>query len=265
MLKCMPPENRAIINKSQAVLDNFAEFLEDLFVLSGTLKQSNDSLFWFNSGLPHGMYNFAFADNKAKEEDLKQSLQDLDRTSAPFFFVNGFSLEDSHDAMFADLDVDSFGRLDGMYFDLSWETPNTQVNGDCHIQIVSNPEEYKLFAEVMAEAAGLSPDVGPKFYSNYQKYEESPFLALLATLNGRPVGCSFVFMPEGGVAGNYVDWVLLDSRKRGINSAMVAKRLQLAKEAGYQYLIVQCMDTSTRLYSKLGFEKVCELDLYGRN
>ncbi len=73
-----------------------------------------------------------------------------------------------------------------------------------------------------------------------------------------------LYAPEGEIAGNYWDWVIPQYRKKGINSAMVVERINRAKEAGYKYLIAQCMDTSTRLYTGLNFEKICELDFYGK-
>jgi GNAT superfamily N-acetyltransferase len=256
---------QSVIDIPQAISTNFGQCIEELSGLSELKHQHNESVSWFASGLPHPMYSYAYAESDVTEIDLNQCIKELKSTNSPFFFCDGLARAGKkNEAMFAKYDLQSFGNMDGMSFDLSREIPATHPSIECNIRRVETAEDYIAFAEVMAEAAGLNKDLGPRFFSSFSKYEDSSIVASTAYVDGRPVGCSLVFMPEGDVAGNYFDWVLPDFRKQGVNSAMVIHRLHIAKATGYKFLIAQCMDTSTRLYAHLGFENVCKLGLYGK-
>lgn len=254
-----------MINLSIANLENFDQSIRQLFDLAGVQKQELDSLYWYNSGLPHGMFNFVFAKQGAAEKDLLTCIKDLDTKPSPFFFVDGLTSETSKNLCEQGIsNFVSFGKLDGLSFDLSWDLPNLPLNENLNISVVNNPTDFEKFACVAAQSAGIDANIGPQFYNDFNKYIHSNFKAILATIDSKPVGCSLLFMPDGDIAGNYSGWVLPEYRKQGVNSAMAAERLKIARMGGYKRLVVQCMDTSTRLYSRLGFEKNCELDLYGR-
>jgi len=249
----------------QTVMLNFGQFVDDLSELSRTTLKRFRKLMWYNTRLPHGMYNYAFTDRLVQEDDLNSLVRDFGRTNTPFYFCTGL-LETTKDSreLLERAGLVSFGNLDGLCFQLSNELPQINAPDSCDIRVVQTAAEYQQFARVMAEAAGIDSDIGMKFFNDFCTYKESKFLAIIAYLEDRPVGCCMLLNSANGVAGNYFDWVVPNHRRKGIGSAMTLKRMQIAKDSGKQFIIAQCMSTSSGLYQALGFKKVCELGLYGK-
>lgn len=249
----------------QTVLLNFGQFVDDLAELSSATLKRFRKLMWCNTRLPHGMYNYAFTDRLVQEDDLNSLVRDFGSTNTPFYFCTGLieTTKDSRELL-EKAGLVSFGHLDGLCFQLSNELPQVNAPDSCDIRAVQTVTEYQQFATVMAEAAGIDPDIGMKFFNDFRTYQESKFLAIVAYLEGHPVGCSMLLNSANGVAGNYFDWVVPNHRRKGIGSAMTLKRMQMAKESGKNFLVAQCMNTSSGLYQALGFKKVCEMGLYGK-
>jgi len=250
----------------ERIHENFAGWITSLAALTEYPLSREVGLIWYNAGLPHPMYSYGCRVANEPVPNYTNCIRSFIDAETPFYFNNGLwhAGKDSGKALIS-AGAMSFGHLDGMVFDLSSSMPAIETPVlNLSVRVVGSPEEYIDFAETTALASDQNEQIGRQFFSHYDNLKNSPLMLLVAYSAHKPVGCSMIYLPAGDTAGNYWDWVLPEHRKKGIDSAMVGKRLEIAKAAGYKYLIAQCMDSSTRLYSKLKFEKVCELDFYGR-
>ena len=262
LAKFRPIEDRYL---KQTVLLNFGQFVDDLAELSSAALKRFRKLMWYNTRLPHGMYNYAFTDRLVQEDDLNSLVRDFGSTNTPFYFCTGLieTTKDSRELL-ERAGLVSFGHLDGLCFQLVNELPQVNAPDSSDIRVVQTATEYQQFATIMAEAADIDSEIGIKFFNDFRTYQESKFQAIIAFLKDSPVGCCMLLNSANGVAGNYFDWVVPNHRRKGIGSAMTLKRMQIAKESGKHFLVAQCMNTSSGLYQALGFKKVCELGLYGK-
>jgi hypothetical protein len=242
---------------------NFRDFVEDLSVISGASLQKNDFMCWYSSRLPHPMFSYAYIDTPIQIPGVKRLMDWYRVLENPFYFCTG--LRESTEASKLLLEEEGltfYGYMGGMCFDLRQALPELMAPMDCEISSVDNVAEYHTFAKVMAEAAGIDQGIGTKFFKDYKAFKDSKFIALIARMDGRPVGCSMMLRSSPMVAGNYFDWVLGEFRHKGINTAMVNMRMHLAKVWGHRFLVAQCMDSSRGLYEKLGFKRVCDIGLF---
>ena len=83
----------------------------------------------------------------------------------------------------------------------------------------------------------------------------------LGYLNGKPVGTS-VLVLHAGVAGIFAVSTLPEARGRGIGTALTVAPLVDAREAGYRVGTLQASDMGYPIYRKLGFQDVCQYNLY---
>ncbi|MBX9805787.1 MAG: GNAT family N-acetyltransferase [Alphaproteobacteria bacterium] len=251
--------------QSQDIVDNFSDWVKSLAKLTDQNLHGGKDLCWYTAGLPHPMYSYGCHTSQGNDADLTSCITSFIQSQTPFYFCDGIRNEGKHSGKtIVALGADSFGTLDGMYFDLERDFPQVKPSIDVQIRQISTEAEYQDFAKATAQASDQPLEYARSFFSNFANLQNSPFILLNTYCDGKPVGCSMLYQSPGNVAGNYWDWVAPNYRKKGINSAMVVERLKIAKELGYKHLIAQCMDTSTRLYATLSFVKICELDFYGK-
>jgi GNAT superfamily N-acetyltransferase len=86
-----------------------------------------------------------------------------------------------------------------------------------------------------------------------------PIRHYLGYLNGRPASTSSVFL-GAGVAGVQFVATLPEARGQGLGAAMTLAPLRAARDLGYQAGILQSSEVGYKVYLRLGFVKVCEVD-----
>jgi len=67
---------------------------------------------------------------------------------------------------------------------------------------------------------------------------------------------------HAGVAGIFAVSTLPEARGRGIGTALTVAPLVDAREAGYRVGTLQASDMGYPIYRKLGFQDVCQYNLY---
>jgi len=83
----------------------------------------------------------------------------------------------------------------------------------------------------------------------------------LAYLDGKPVATSSMVI-GGGVAGIYNVATLPEARSQGIGAILTAAPLAEAKQMGYRAGILQSSDMGFKVYQKLGFKHLCQIEYF---
>ncbi len=245
----------------------FAGCMRDMTLFTSSPVHEGNQLLWTKSDLPSTWYNCIcnLASNNVNGQDLSQVIGQFIASETQFYLYNGL-YEEGKESIKTILAAgpEAIGSMDGMVFDLAKPLPTLKKNPDLRIKQVETKDDFIVYAETQALAGELDKNVGTQYFNNFVGLKAAPFKLLIAYINNIPAGCSFLYMPKGDVALNNWDWVKPEFKMQGINSAMVMERHKIAKEAGRKFVIAQCIDTSTRLYANLGFEKTCEFDVYDK-
>ena len=81
---------------------------------------------------------------------------------------------------------------------------------------------------------------------------------MLARLAGRAVGAGWIdLVPGSSFADLHGGSVVADVRGRGIYSALLAARAEIARQRGYRHLAVDAAPMSRPILERKGFEFVC--------
>jgi len=91
--------------------------------------------------------------------------------------------------------------------------------------------------------------------------EQSPWQHFVATIEGRTVATASVFL-GGGTAGVYHVGTLPAARGRGAGGAVTRVALADALERGVRTSVLQSSDEAYRIYQRLGFVQVAEVDAF---
>lgn len=86
-----------------------------------------------------------------------------------------------------------------------------------------------------------------------------PIRHYLGFLDDEPVAVSTLYL-GAGVAGIYNVGTVPAARGQGIGSAMTLTPLSEARDMGYQAGVLQSSEMGYRLYQRLGFQKLCQID-----
>ncbi|HLF87344.1 MAG TPA: GNAT family N-acetyltransferase [Anaerolineales bacterium] len=86
-----------------------------------------------------------------------------------------------------------------------------------------------------------------------------PFHHYLGYLDGNPVATSTRYL-GAGVAGIYNVATLPEARGKGIGAAITLQPLLEGREMGYRAGILQSSDMGFRVYQRLGFKHLCQME-----
>ncbi len=103
-------------------------------------------------------------------------------------------------------------------------------------------EDRAAFNDLVERVFGRSYDIGEKS------------VPVVAFVDGEPVSGGRVDLNEGAdFAGLFGGVTLPEYRGRGLYRATVARRAEIAREAGYRFLYVEALPTSRPILERLGF------------
>jgi ribosomal protein S18 acetylase RimI-like enzyme len=138
----------------------------------------------------------------------------------------------------------------------SWQVPGLGI------QPVIDLPSLRLWCQVFVVGYGLNPEWAGPFYDLMSKLGlDLPTRGYLGYLNGEPVAASTLFLAEG-VAGIYNVATLPEARRKGIGAALTVAPLLEARQLGYRAAILQSSQAGFPVYRRLGFEKLCEIEVF---
>ncbi|MEM7480931.1 MAG: GNAT family N-acetyltransferase [Acidobacteriota bacterium] len=154
------------------------------------------------------------------------------------------------------------GNLPGMARDLkSFEDPDGLPEG---VSVLRVDDDELLEAWCVVGGVGFEfPDfaTGPFLELFRALGVAPPWHHYVALVEGEPVATASLF--EGaGVAGVYNVSTLPEERRKGYAAAISRFVLTEAKSLGYRYATLQSTPMAVALYEGLGFETVCDLEVY---
>ena len=128
------------------------------------------------------------------------------------------------------------------------------------IQPVEDLKTLRTWTEVFMTGYGLPLSWAPFFYDLLAGVGlEFPLRYYLAFWNGQPVGASSLFL-DGVTAGIYNVAVLQEARGKGVGTLLTVSPLREAQAFDCTLAVLQSSELGFKLYQRLGFEKVCDME-----
>ena len=169
---------------------------------------------------------------------------------APLLFEHGLTLDAQLPGMAAALD------------DLIERPANGgRAPAGVEIRVVEERGELRTWAETFVEGYGLPPAWAEPFFALYDSLQGagSPLASYMAYHEGAPVATSSVFH-GAGVAGVYDVATLPSARGKGIGAAVTLAPLLEARARGYRVGVLQSSAMGLRVYERLGFRTVRQVE-----
>ncbi len=148
----------------------------------------------------------------------------------------------------------------GMAVDLQMLREDTGAPSTLKIVPVENQADLKTWAHVFINGYELPAAWEEAFLDLMTGIGlDQPVRNYLGYLDGEPVATSNLFL-AAGVAGIQCVATLPKARGRGIGAALTLAPLLEARVMGYRAGILQSSDMGFKVYQRLGFQKLCDVD-----
>jgi ribosomal protein S18 acetylase RimI-like enzyme len=147
----------------------------------------------------------------------------------------------------------------GMAVDLNTLPESKQVDG-LEIRAVDDEETLHAWAHVFTLGYELPPAwEGMIWYAWSKLGLQFPMRNYLGFLEGKPVSTSTMFL-GGGAAGIYDVATLPEARSKGLGAALTLYPLLEARSMGYRVGVLQSSEMGYRVYERLGFRHLCQIE-----
>lgn len=192
------------------------------------------------------------------EEEIDQAIQYFSSKHLPFMWWTSAKVLETKGFQFG-------GVLTGIALDISQGVPTTlPTSSDLKIQIVQTESELKAFTNLAADAFAMNPKATEQWLAlndSVMKKEEQ--IHFMAYFNGVLVGAATLSVSPSS-AGIWNLATLSEHRKHGIGGALVHAALIEAKKRQYDQVMAILMPKGLAwgLFTKLGFQAVCEFPFY---
>ena len=250
-----------------AIRANICEFFRLLQKASPPDDFSNERFTRWETGLPHPWFNGVLSSTAPTQGD-EDFIQD---TIAHFRKkeTNEFSwwLEPHLRS------VDWAPLLSGFGFGFSDDTPGMAVdlNGlndlakvpdAFEIRAVTDEENLYQWTKTFVHGYGLSRDWEGPLLNLWKRFGfELPIRNYLGYLRGKPVSTSTIIL-GGGVAGVYCVATVPHARGKGLGAAITLQPLLEFQRAGYRIGVLQSSEMGYRIYQRLGFRHLCQIEYF---
>jgi GNAT superfamily N-acetyltransferase len=128
------------------------------------------------------------------------------------------------------------------------------------IRHIADPQMLARWSRILVRGFEMPPEMAPAFSALLESLgPDLPFRHYLGYLDDKPVATTTLFL-GAGVAGIYNVATVAEARDQGVASAMTLLALSEARDLGYQAGILQPSAMGYRVYERLGFQKLCQMD-----
>lgn len=239
--------------------DNFNQHARRIPALNSDMQvYETPNITYVDSNLPCDTFNVIHLKDGAglKQKELAAVLRHFEDRQLPYCcWVNEEQLKPSATKL-AKLGLQEQGEELGMMLDLT-EYQEVSHEGHSEIKLVTTAAEVMDYAQVISEN-WTPPD---PHILNYYAQTAAHYLSqrnqislLVYRHEGQPVATLELFPTNEKVIGIYGVSTKAAYRKRGIASALLTKALNLAKERGYQQVVLQATAAGAGVYRKHGFK-----------
>jgi ribosomal protein S18 acetylase RimI-like enzyme len=259
---------QSILNKNQlaaAIKNNLYAFFQCTQAVTDSPIQQPGLVVW-QTRLPHPLFNGVLS-LQAPGED---ALQKIEQTLAWFAsrqvdIITWWLAPEPSTSPWQELLVQSgFGfdnHTPGMAVELS-RLVEPPLPVGLEVRQVTDLDTLRTWAETFIRGYGLPEDWQANLFELMAALGlEPPLQNYQGFLDGQPVAAVTSFL-GAGVAGIYNVGTVESARGRGIGSYMTAYPLQVARQMGYRWGILQSSSQGYGVYQRLGFEKLCDMDNY---
>lgn len=192
------------------------------------------------------------------EEEIDLAIHYFSNKKLPFMWWTSAKILETKGFQFG-------GVLTGIALDISQEVPpKLPVSSDLKIKMIQTESELKAFIDLAADAFAMNSKATKQWLAlndSVLKKEEQVFF--MAYLNGIPVGTAALSVSPSS-AGIWNLATVPEFRKHGIGGALVHAAIVEAKKRHYDQVMAILMPKGLAwgLFTKLGFQAVCEFPFY---
>jgi GNAT superfamily N-acetyltransferase len=151
------------------------------------------------------------------------------------------------------------GSWPGMAVDLDKINTNFSGPNDLRVEEISDKNSLLQFEQVVSTAMFGGGVLGVDLITGL--YGDENIHLYLAFLNDKPVATTLLFT-SAGIAGLYLISTLPEYRNMGIGKKITLAPLLGAKQLGYKIGGLFATELGEKIYSRLGFKKYCDFDIY---
>lgn len=152
----------------------------------------------------------------------------------------------------------------GMALDSSSLQGAAPGTGDLEIREPQDREDLQVLRQLEIEGFGSSEELAQWYYEMYVGVGFGPgtrWRHFVGWSAGRAVASASLLF-HAGVAGIYGVATIAPMRRQGIAQRMVVHAIDVARQAGYQIMVLSPTEMSERIYHRLGFRAYTAIQHY---
>lgn len=218
----------------------------------------SDSLSYVDAGLSCDTFNILHIhQNTTTDQELLSAVHYYKERNLDYcIWVNDENLTDDLKAIFKENDIECQGEELGMVLDLE---NYMQIKNELHknIAIVNNEKMLSEYSNVIASHWNPKDENVVAFYdktSSHYLNSENRIELCVYYHNSIPAATVELFPTDENTIGIYGLATLEEFRGNGIGSALMSFVLNIAKQKGYKYIILQATEDGFGIYQNLGFK-----------
>lgn len=154
-----------------------------------------------------------------------------------------------------------FGVCPGMAINIQ-NIQQPSANTEIKVKTITSDKELIEWGDVISKSFGFSQESSDAWTALFRKAGlNGPFYHVIGERNGKVVTTGSILCSEQG-AYIYNIATVEEERKKGYASQISYELLQIAKNHHLKYAALVSSPLATHLYEKLGFEHICDYNIY---
>ena len=251
--------NKEII---KLIESNLNDFYTTIAETSGVNLFKGKDCFWIKnkSGFwPGFIYNTSLELLNSSQKVLKV-VGEIKKKNAPPFWI--LRIDDKFtriEKLFEEYNIRPVIQWTGMAVDLHSVKRDTYYSGDVECIAVSNPDQLKLWIDIVNSVLFNSEKLD---YVMFKSLFKNPvFKFFLGYYNGQAVATSMRFL-SAKTAGFYFITTLPEFRNKGFGHKNTIVLINDSVENGYDTGVLHATAKAESIYKKIGFKDYCKINIY---